>query len=101
MGTEGRTYVPLTWPIWLAKPLKSPYQCTGMKSAEQFPAQAVKNSCSHVNPPVLPVTAGAPNFTPFAFNGSMFDCHSSAATLGSTLLPPVAVVPSGSLNART
>lgn len=87
--------------MWLASPEKSPYQCTGMKSAEQLPAHAVKKDCSHVKPAGLPVTAGAPSFTPLAFSGSTFVFQSSAAVAGSTLLPPVSEVPSGSLKVST
>jgi hypothetical protein len=86
--------------MWEANPPKFPYQWTGKKSAVQFVPrlwQASKNICSQVKPDGLPVTEGAPVFTPNFRRGSTCEIQFAAATAGSTLLPPVDVVPSGSL----
>jgi hypothetical protein len=98
------TYVPTTRPIWLANPSKSPYQCTGIKSAVQLVpwlAQLSKNFSNHVNPDGAPVTAGAPTLMPIFLNGSTSLIHAVAAALGSMFEPPVLEVPSGSLNVIT
>jgi len=63
--------------------------------------QAVKKSDNQVNPPLPPVTAGAPSLTPNFFNGSTSLIHVDAANDAATLLPPVLEVPSGSLKVKT
>jgi hypothetical protein len=60
-------------------------------------AQASKNIDNHVKPEGLPVTAGAPVLTPNFRRGSTCEIQFVAATDGSTSLPPVDAVPSGSL----
>jgi len=72
-----------------------------MKSGLQDPLQAEKKSDNQVNPVEAPVTAGAPNLTPSFFNGSTSLIQVDAANEGSTSLPPVAEVPSGSLKPKT
>jgi hypothetical protein len=63
--------------------------------------QLLKNSDNHVNPPGLPVTAGAPVFIPSSLNGSTCDIQFVAASLGVMAEPPVDEDPSGSLYVKT
>ena len=75
-----------------------------MKSAVQFvpwEVQFPKNSASHVKPPGLPVTAGAPVLIPSFLRGSTWDIQFVAASLGDICEPPVDEDPSGSLYVMT